>query len=415
MACSHNVVFLLDTASSVQKVSLHRGILRILNYLGCRFGLAKVRWGFKFFDSLGAQGRTSQVGNFRELGSCSWENFEELLEARFGGQAHSSRLPGPKPRAALIRNILKEALLDYQWDRPEIASPAKPVLRSQKNKSALPLDKPPANWNSSDGFVNAVFLFSPCPHSQREVLQFVSGSHIHLSDEPPTSQDLTEKFVPKGIQDMMAGKKITLYWVDTAEWSQVLESSDHVGYWMLVAEVSPSGSCLPCTGIISPITDTVAVFSLLSYEFTAESDKALLQMAAEGNVSKDEDFSLPEIMNSMLNHVDDSREDDSAISAEIPSPEWAQQELARTHRWNPAVVEGWYLSSNLCGASSHLMESFRLQQAPSVAEDETPNPEMELTHRLSEFYRRKVSESTASSHQQGHKKRRMCTLLLCLS
>lgn len=222
MACSHNVVFLLDTASSVQKASLHRGILRILNYLGCRFGLAKVRWGFKFFDSLGAQGRTSQVGNFRELGSRSWADFEELLEARFGRQAHSSHLPGPKPRAALIRNVLKEALLDYQWDRPEIASPAKPVLRSQKNKSTLPLDKPPANSNSSDGFVNAVFLFSPCPHSQREVLQFVSGSHIHLSDEPPTSQDLTEKFIPKGIQDMMAGQKITLYWVDTAEWSQVI-------------------------------------------------------------------------------------------------------------------------------------------------------------------------------------------------
>ncbi|XP_066491396.1 treslin [Tiliqua scincoides] len=570
MTCSHNVVFLLDMASSVPKASLHLGILRILNYLGCRFGLAKVRWGFKFFDSLGAQGRTSQVGNFHELSSRSWEDFEELLEARFGSQAHSSHLPGPMPRAALTQNILKETLLDYQWDRPEIASPAKPVLRSQKNKLTQPLDKASANSNSSEGFVNAIFLFSPCPHSQRELLQFVSGSCIHLSDELPTSHDLTEKFIPKRIQDMMAGQKVTLYWVDTAEWSKVLESSDYVGYWMLVellrplggtvlpyktliqcsqqsgvtlgfpkesrfselpftswtmmlpcdstlnclfslpsalqvsfpqlegvlilkteevemprscavtleplivgqrhfevpvnislkytmtgwnavhagsfhteqwvlrsslagqsvqekswfrqlvkhilakelhmvAEVSLSGSCLPCTGIFSPISDTAAVLSLLSYERATETDKCLLQTAVEGKVSKDEDFSLPEIMNSVLNHVDNSKEDDSANSGKLPSktpsPEWAQQELHCTHRWSPAVVEGWYLLSDLCGASSHLMESFRLLQAASVTEDETPNPEMELTQCLSEFYRSKACEVSSSSRQQDYKKR----------
>lgn len=71
--------------------------------------------------------------------------------------------------------------------------------------------------------------------------------------------------------------------------------------------MSPSGSRLPCTGIISPITDTAAVLSLLSYERASETD-----------VSKDEDFSLPEIMSSVLNHVDDSKEDDSEISGKLP-------------------------------------------------------------------------------------------------
>lgn len=221
MTCSHNVVFVLDTASSVSKAPLHLGTLRILNYLGCRFGLAKVRWSFKFFDSLGAQSRTSRVGSFRELGSRSWEDFEEALEVRFGSQDRDLCLPDPVPRAAFIRNVLKETLLDYQWDRPEITSPAKPVLRSQKSKLTVTLDKPIETTSISEGFVNTIFLFSPCPHTQRELLQFVSGNNAHLSDELPISHALVENLVPKRIQEMMAGQKITLHWVDTSEWSKV--------------------------------------------------------------------------------------------------------------------------------------------------------------------------------------------------
>lgn len=220
--CSHNVVFLLDAASSRQKARLHLGTLKVLNYLGCRFGLAKVRWGFKFFDSLGVQGRISRVGSFHELGSRSWEDFEEELEARFESRCHALNLPGPSPPAALAQKVLKEALLDYQWDRPEIASPAKVVLRSQKSKLTATSEKPPESSNPSEGFMNTVFLFSPCPHSQRELQQFVSGNHAHSSNELPTLQDLSEKFIPRGIQEMMTAQKITLHWVDTADDSTVM-------------------------------------------------------------------------------------------------------------------------------------------------------------------------------------------------
>ncbi|XP_053128624.1 treslin isoform X2 [Hemicordylus capensis] len=568
MACSHNVVFLLDTAGSVQKTSLHLGTLKILNYLGTRFGLAKVRWGFKFFDSLGFQGRISRVSSFRELGSRSWEDFEEELDARLGSQTGSPPLPGPLPRATLTRNILKETLLDYQWDRPEIASPAKPVLRSQKSKFVSTLDKPPACVSPSEGFANAIFLFSPCPHSQRELLQFVSGSLAHLSDELLTSHDVAEKFLPKRIKEMMAGQKITLYWVDTAEWSKLLESPDHIGYWTLadlmrllggtilpsqaliqplsyprggatavfpvepqnseppftswttilpfdsalnclfasssalrlsfpqlegmlflntdggekprgcavtlepltviqrcfespvnislkctmsgwnamhagsfctetwvlrslpagqsvqeaawfpqllkcvraqglhmVAEVSASGACFPCTGIFSPISDTAAVLSLLCAERASQAERPLRPTFVERSLSLEEELSLPEIVSSVLNHIGDLKEDDRAIP-EPPFPEWAQQELHRTHHWNPAALEGWYLSSNLCGASPHLMESFRLLEAPSATKEESPAPNMEVTHCLSEFYQRKASEVSATSRQQDHRKRR---------
>ncbi|CAM4626490.1 treslin isoform X2 [Caretta caretta] len=569
MTCSHNVVFLLDVASSLQKNQLQLGCLRILNYLGCRFGLAKVRWGFKFFDSLGARGRAARVGDFCELGPRSWEDFEEELESRFGVQSHKSHLPGPVPRATLTQNVLKETLLDYQWDRPDITSPAKPFLRSQKSRLIVAPDEPLESHMPSEGFVNAVFLFSPCPHSQRELLQFVSGSDVHSCCDLPSSQEVAEKLLPKRVQEMIAGQKITLYWVDTAEWSKVLESPDHAGYWTIfeliclvggivlpsetliqglshhrteaaplfcressssrpqfvpwttilpftstlncllskpsvfqasfpqqegalflskhgvekqwrcavilepiamnqrhfqspvsiflkgtladwnlvkadnflteswilqssqagqseqdmlfqqlvrrliteklhmIAEVSASEVWSPCTAVLSPLSDTVAVLTLFCTEKAAEVQRCLLQGAVTESSCKDYAFHLPEVVSSVLSQVDISIRDDLDSSEEPSVPEWVQQELSRTGGWNPAIVEGWYSLSNICGASSDLMESFKLLQAVSATEkEEASQPEMELTHCLSEFYQRKSSEASATAEPRDHKKRR---------
>ncbi|XP_073160244.1 treslin isoform X4 [Lepidochelys kempii] len=445
MTCSHNVVFLLDVASSLQKNQLQLGCLRILNYLGCRFGLAK-----------------------------------------------------------------------------------------------------------------------------RELLQFVSGSDVHSCCDLPSSQEVAEKLLPKRVQEMIAGQKITLYWVDTAEWSKVLESPDHAGYWTIfeliclvggivlpsetliqglshhrteaaplfcrkssssrpqfvpwttilpftstlncllskpsvfqasfpqqegalflskhgvekqwrcavilepiamnqrhfqspvsiflkgtltdwnlvkadnflteswilqssqagqseqdmlfqqlvrrliteklhmIAEVSASEVWSPCTAVLSPLSDTVAVLTLFCTEKAAEVQRCLLQGAVTESSSKDYAFHLPEVVSSVLSQVDISIRDDLDSSEEPSVPEWVQQELSRTGGWNPAIVEGWYSLSNICGASSDLMESFKLLQAVSATEkEEASQPEMELTHCLSEFYQRKSSEASATAEPRDHKKRRM--------
>ncbi|XP_067411780.1 treslin isoform X2 [Emydura macquarii macquarii] len=568
MTCSHHVVFLLDVASPVQKNQLQLGCLRILNYSGCRFGLANVRWGYKFFDSLGARGRASRLGDFCELGPRSFEDFAEELESRFGVQSHKSHLPGPVPRAILTQNVLKETLLDYPWDRPEITSPAKPFLRSQKSRLIVAPDEPLESHMPSEGFVNAVFLFSPCPHSQRELLQFVSGSDVHSSCNYPSSQEVAEKLLPKRVQEMIAGQKITLYWVDTAEWFKVLESPDHVGYWTMselihlvggtivpsetlihglshyrteaaslfcressssklqfmpratilpfdstlnfllskpslfqasfpqqegalflsmhgvekqwrcavilepiamnqrcfqspvsiflkgtltdwnltvadnflteswilqssragqleqdalfqqlvrrliteelhmVAEVSSSEFWSPCTGILSPLSDTAAVLTLFCTEKATEVQRCLPQGAVTASSSQDYTFHLPEIVSSVLSQADTLIKDDLASSDETTVPEWVQHELSCTDGWNPAVVERWYSLSDICGASPDLMESFRLLQAVSATEkEEASQPEMELTHCLSEFYQRKSSEASATAEPRDHKKR----------
>ncbi|KAB1257442.1 Treslin [Camelus dromedarius] len=226
MACCHNVMLLLDTAGGAAGQSpVRRAALRLLTYLSCRFGLARVRWAFRFFDSQGARSRPSRVSDFRELGVRSWEDFEEELETRLREGARGAHLPGPAPRATHTHSALMETLLDYQWDRPEITSPTKPILRSS-GRRLLDVESEAREAESALGsFVNAVFLLAPCPHSQRELLQFVSGCEVQAQGLPPTPKQVMEKLLPKRVQEVMIARKITLYWVDTTEWSKAASSN----------------------------------------------------------------------------------------------------------------------------------------------------------------------------------------------
>ncbi|XP_057576062.1 treslin isoform X2 [Hippopotamus amphibius kiboko] len=232
MACCHNVMLLLDTVGGAAGESpVRRAALRLLTYLSCRFGLARVRWAFRFFDSQGARSRPSRVSDFRELGVRSWEDFEEELEARLGDGARGAHLPGPAPRATHTHSALMETLLDYQWDRPEITSPTKPILRSS-GRRLLDVEGEAREAESAlGGFVNAVFLLAPCPHSQRELLQFVSGCEAQAQRLPPTPKQVMEKLLPRRVQEVLITRKITLYWLDTTGWPKLWESPDHLGYW----------------------------------------------------------------------------------------------------------------------------------------------------------------------------------------
>ncbi|NXE18199.1 TICRR protein, partial [Ardeotis kori] len=538
--------------------------LRLLNHLGCRFGLPRLRWAFRFFDSLGGRGGASRGGGFRPPGPRAWARFEEELAERFGTRGPAAVLPGPAPRAALTHNGLKETLLDFQWDRPEIASPTKPLRRSRR--TGLAAREPLESQAPPEGFVNAVFLFSPCPHSRRELRQFVWGSDAPSSPrEPPTAQELAEKLLPKSVQELIADQKITLFWVDTAEWSQLIESPDHVGYWTMfelirqmggtvlpaetlvqglshhradlacgflgdssspqtvpwtvllpldatlnclfskpsvfqavfpqqegtlflsmpggkkqescavileplamsqrqlhgpvniflkgsltswslaqaghflteswilqnsqaaqaecnrslfhqllrslvteelhmVAEVSLSKTWYPCTAVLSPLSESTAVLTILGTEKTAEVQRCNLEGAVVENSSQDHALHLPDIVNSVLSKIDTLVEDSLA---KTPIPEWVQRELSHTGGWHPSVLEAWYPASNACGASSDLMESFRLLQVPCAnGKDDADQSEVELSESLSELYQRKISEISAAAGPGNDKKRR---------
>uniref|UniRef100_A0A8C0EGQ8 Treslin n=1 Tax=Bubo bubo TaxID=30461 RepID=A0A8C0EGQ8_BUBBB len=118
--------------------------------------------------------------------------------------------------------------------------------------TGLAAGEPPESQAPPEGFVNAVFLFSPCPHSRRELRQFVSGSDaLSSTREPPTAQELAEKLLPKSVQELIVNQKITLFWVDTAEWSQLIESPDHVGYWTMFELICQmGGTILPAETLV---------------------------------------------------------------------------------------------------------------------------------------------------------------------
>ncbi|KFQ58271.1 Treslin, partial [Pelecanus crispus] len=476
----------------------------------------------------------------------------------------------PAPRAALTHNGLKETLLDFQWDRPEIASPTKPLRRSRR--TGLAAGEPLESQAPPEGFVNAVFLFSPCPHSRRELWQFVSGGDApSFPRELPTAQELAEKLLPKSVQELIVDQKITLFWVDTAEWSQLIESPDHVGYWTMlelirqmggtilpsetlvqclshhradlargflgdssspvsqavpwtmllpfdatlnclfskpsvfqavfpqqegtlflsmpggkkqkscavileplamiqrqlhypvniflkgsltswslmqagqflteswilqssqaeqaecnrslfhqllrslvteelhmVAEVSLSKTWCPCTAVLSPLSESAAVLTILGTEKTAEVQQCNLEGAVVENSSQDHALHLPDVVNSVLSKINISAEDPPArMGEETPMPEWVQRELSYTGGWHPSVLEAWYPASNACGASSDLMESFRLLQVPCAnGKDDADQSEVELSESLSELYQRKFSETSATAGPGNNKKRR---------
>ncbi|XP_065544559.1 treslin isoform X2 [Lathamus discolor] len=555
MSCSHSVVFLLDAASPGPRLRLQRGALRLLTQLCCRFGLPRLRWAFRFFDSLGGRGGASRGGGFRPPDPRAWARFEEELAERVGARGLGAVLPGPASRAALTHHGLKETLLDFQWDRPEIASPTKPLRRSRRTG--------PAAAEPPEGFVNAVFLFSPCPRSRRDLRRFVSGSDAAASAaDPPAAQELAEKLLPKSVQELIAEQRIALFWVDTAECAQVVESPDHVGYWTvlelicqtggtilpadtlvhflsphnfdfsspvpqtvpwttllpldatlnclflkpsvfqavfpqqegtlflsmpggkkqescpvileplamsqwqlhcpvniflkgslsgwslaqaghflteswilqssqveqaehkrslfqqllrtlvteelhMVAEVSLSTSWCSCTAVLSPLSESTAVLTVLGTEKTAEAQWCNLEGAVVENCPQDHDFHLPDIVNSVLSKIDTVVEDSSASMEEAPVPEWVQRELSCTGGWHPSVLEAWYPTSNACGASSDLMESFRLLQVPCASrKDDVDQAEVELLESLSELYQRKSSETSAAAGPGNSRKRR---------
>ncbi|NXS07797.1 TICRR protein, partial [Neodrepanis coruscans] len=461
---------------------------------------------------------------------------------------------------ALTHSGLKETLLDFEWDRPEIASPAKPARRSRRTGLAAP--EPPSEA-PPEGFANAVFVFSPCPHSRRELRQFLSGSDAPAAPgAPPTAQEVAEKLLPKSVQELLAEQKIRLFWVDTAEWAQVMEAPDHVGYWTMfevicqtggtilpaetlvhclshpradlahgflgdssfpvpwttllpldatlncmfskpsvhrsvfpqqegtlflsipggkkqescavileplamsqgqlqcpvniflkesltgwdlaqaghflteswilqsskaeeaecdgslfhqllrtlvaeglhmVAEVSVSETWCPCTAVLSPLSEGAAVLAVLGTEKIAEVQGCSLGGAVVENSSEDSALHLPEIVNSVLSKIDVLVEDSVA---KAPVPEWVQRELSHTGGWHPSVLEAWYPVSNACGASSDLMESFRLLQVPYAnRKDATDQSDVELSESLSELYQRKLSETTAAGPGNNKKRR----------
>uniref|UniRef100_A0A3Q3NCT1 TopBP1-interacting, checkpoint, and replication regulator n=1 Tax=Mastacembelus armatus TaxID=205130 RepID=A0A3Q3NCT1_9TELE len=284
----HNLVFVIDVdfgdrdsgdQIDVRNHLVKRGLLQILLHFGYKYGFEKVRWGYKFFQSkTGRNGSfMSRVSDFKELRHKTFEDFEAEFDAKFdvkekvclSHQKHQSN------RSASVQNALKEALLDFQWDRPHITSPTKLSLRPRKSSR---VGKPSVSQEDdvSVNGRNLVFIVSDCPRSSTQLVDYLSlGNHAMHTD-------VTEHIISKSLQDMLVQRQVVLHWIDSGADAQVLSLGLSLGSGKLaevLAEVG--GRVIPVIALLNLCysqkpdvgfrRDTFAFMSIIGYLLSTES------------------------------------------------------------------------------------------------------------------------------------------------
>ncbi|XP_060770714.1 treslin isoform X2 [Neoarius graeffei] len=254
MMAAHNVVFAVDVDCLSEELNLPRDsdlsylkrwILKILLSLGSKYGFENVRWGYKFFHSRTVKSASllTRGTDFKELEEKAFRDFEGELIHKVGvNQKSSDEQNRLRPSPVIcVQNTLKEILLDFQWDRPDITSPTKLSLRprrSTRNATNIPLADDDLSFQGK----NVVFVVSECPYSRREMMAFLQPCSWDVGNH----QDLPELILPKGLIDMLVHRKVVLHWADYSSSQVNNDSDDYTGLKTIMEALQPvAGKVIP--------------------------------------------------------------------------------------------------------------------------------------------------------------------------
>ncbi|XP_053174522.1 treslin [Scomber japonicus] len=239
----HNLVFVIDVDygdhESVDQLEvrnhlLKRGLLQILLHFGYKYGFEKLRWGYKFFQGKTTRNASfmSRGSDFKELLHKTFEDFEIEFDSKFdikdklcSSQQKKKQQQQQCNQSTSVQNALKETLLDFQWDRPDITSPTKLSLRPRK--SSRP--GKPSVVSQEDDFLtsngrNVVFVVSECPQTESQLMNYLS---LRKHGVPAT--DVSEHIISRGLHDMLVQRQVVLHWIDSRSHVQVMKCEDHLG------------------------------------------------------------------------------------------------------------------------------------------------------------------------------------------
>ena len=233
-------VFLLDTRPT-QSPALQRycralclACIRILLFLAQfpnKEHLGRVRWNYNFFNSHRPERSVrSKTAQFYENRSELIEKFFNKLQSNLEiASKDPVNIPVPSSKhkpVKLVYSALASAAQDFVWDAPEILSPVRRLSAHGKSKKTARGRKSDTGAIVPSGR-NIIFVCSPCPRSETDLLHFCYGGSCSGSASIPTAtgdrkratvslEMLQSELLPSALRSQLAAKGIAVHWLDTS-------------------------------------------------------------------------------------------------------------------------------------------------------------------------------------------------------